>query len=898
MADGVGVACFLQHDALVRIASTRSMSLPSARNRNEIRSAAPVAICFGWRIDRTNRTDMPVHVSSLPRNLTSIFKAIGSLWRWFWPTVSPRTLLSNADALADSVRQRELRALRELGGYQLGSDQSVVDHVAVFKMVPVSNGGSHSSREYHLGEVGEYFRNIERTRTKRLVILGAPGAGKTILSIRLILDELHNVYYVQRRADVAVVTPIPVRINASGWDGTQDITKWIVYRLAVEHKVHPRVGNALIDRGWILPLIDGLDELSRSESGQTGNDSWASSALLLLNGSPPWNTQPMAMTCRSDEYAQLQAAGRGLRNSEVIEIQRLTPADTATLLHESLRAAPDTNESAWEPVLNSIGDPASVLSRTLTTPWMVTLTIAALRGGAQVHSDGGSSVAEDLANCTDVNAVEQYLFRSVVPAALAETATKNRPRDADASRIEGWLRNLASSVVRPHPTGSDSSDRRLPGEGAIGVDRIWTLAGAKYVNFVYWFLALAIIYLLGWLTSHIGARFIDLRPPLINFLGDAWSQMPVPSLIGMVLFVVLCLAQPRASSPFSPGLVWRRLPMIELEDVRRRRGLDHARRALWLVGTVFGFAGWLLLVVKVFWPVGVVTLPFRSWAVAVGAFFASVGIVMGIGTPFGSVAALFAWVRARFGTTYSERLAAGSTAKRLLIDDLIAGLTYCIFGAMLVGVTMAFVASNSWYQPASSFGAHGPGWWPHGIPTPEPYGYAAKMSKPSLSETIRDSIVGSVTTGLLMPLAFGLYRLSRRAYRVLAVILCASVGFAGPFIAASRGGETFSAPLGAMNVDLSYVLVTATIYGISAMVAILFATSSSFWRNIIGSLNFKMNNRFSPRPAAFLDWCHGTGILRMNGLAYEFRHLTFVDWLLQEPSLQTVSASRAGNGVV
>ena len=40
-----------------------------------------------------------------------------------------------------------------------------------------------------LKEIGPYFR---RQETRRMVVLGKAGAGKTVLAVRFVLDQLHH----------------------------------------------------------------------------------------------------------------------------------------------------------------------------------------------------------------------------------------------------------------------------------------------------------------------------------------------------------------------------------------------------------------------------------------------------------------------------------------------------------------------------------------------------------------------------------------------------------------------------------------------------------------------------------------------------------------------------------
>jgi hypothetical protein len=65
---------------------------------------------------------------------------------------------------------------------------------------------------------------------------------------------------------------------------------------------------------------------------------------------------------------------------------------------------------------------------------------------------------------------------------------------------------------------------------------------------------------------------------------------------------------------------------------------------------------------------------------------------------------------------------------------------------------------------------------------------------------------------------------------------------------------------------------------IALIVMLLVARVSG--RHLIASVMFKMSGDFPLRSARFLDWGRQTGVLRMTGIAYQFRHDTFQKWIL------------------
>ena len=90
----------------------------------------------------------------------------------------------------------------------------------------------------------------------RLLILGAPGTGKTTALLKL-AEELVV------RAKKEEQAPVPVVLNLSSWKkDTQDIEQWLVRELKVKYGVRSDIGQRWIRGGEIIPLLDGLDELA------------------------------------------------------------------------------------------------------------------------------------------------------------------------------------------------------------------------------------------------------------------------------------------------------------------------------------------------------------------------------------------------------------------------------------------------------------------------------------------------------------------------------------------------------------------------------------------------------------------------------------------------------------
>lgn len=100
----------------------------------------------------------------------------------------------------------------------------------------------------------EFFDEMNQ----RLLILGSPGAGKTI-TLLILADELLS------RAEADPTLPTPVVLNLSSWTKkTTSIEKWIVDELLERYNIPKGIADNWIKNDELLLLFDGLDEVAES----------------------------------------------------------------------------------------------------------------------------------------------------------------------------------------------------------------------------------------------------------------------------------------------------------------------------------------------------------------------------------------------------------------------------------------------------------------------------------------------------------------------------------------------------------------------------------------------------------------------------------------------------------
>ena len=111
---------------------------------------------------------------------------------------------------------------------------------------------SNSSQQASSNAIADVFCQTEG----EMLILGKPGAGKTTLLLQLasvLLDKARSNYK----------QPVPVIFNLASWVSRgSPFDTWLVEELHQRYEVSSRLGCQWIEEGRIVPLLDGLDEIS------------------------------------------------------------------------------------------------------------------------------------------------------------------------------------------------------------------------------------------------------------------------------------------------------------------------------------------------------------------------------------------------------------------------------------------------------------------------------------------------------------------------------------------------------------------------------------------------------------------------------------------------------------
>lgn len=356
------------------------------------------------------------------------------------------------DDLADAVRRQwdeEARVRRLYDPYPLPvswepADASLVDPWNVLVKQASNVGRPLSAKETKAwasgpaqlaGTDSDLSKVLLRVPTRRLVVLGGPGAGKTMLMVRLLRDLL---------ASRASGDPVPVLLPLASWNPAEtDLRTWLTDQLTIDYpalaaEVPSGTGDtplsaALLDAGLVLPILDGLDEIADSVRGQ---------AIAKINDSLLPGSQ-LVVTCRTAHYREAIGASDGvrltLRAAAGVELRALDAEAVAAFLQDDagLQA-----EERWSPVLTVLGTQAPA-GLALTTPLMVALARTIYNPRQGEHAQKLPDPAE-LCALADQDAVEEHLFDAFIHAAYRDRGDGRWT----APQAEKWLTFLARHLER------------------------------------------------------------------------------------------------------------------------------------------------------------------------------------------------------------------------------------------------------------------------------------------------------------------------------------------------------------------------------------------------------------------------------------------------------------------
>ncbi|MEW2623762.1 NACHT domain-containing protein [Streptomyces sp. NPDC048106] len=368
------------------------------------------------------------------------------------------------------------------------------------------------------GDVAEIDRLYGLVPSGRLVILGEPGAGKSIAALRLGLRLL------ERRGPT---DRVPVILPLASWDPVETgLWRWAAQRLTTEHpelSAPTGFGTVLAEEvakpERLLLILEGLDEMPAERRAV---------ALRTLNESLDEHTH-LVVTSRTDEYRNTVRRADVLSGAAAVTLQPLTVRKLSEYLRTSTRRRRADGTPQWEPVLGRIRDGddphARRLRAVLSSPLMLGLAL-----GVYGETDSDPAELLDAAAFPSRARIEKHLIAQFVPAVYTAPPDVGRPSRRRAEDAERHLSRLAQDAARHGVPGGELAWWRWYSEQAKA-------ATAVAVTLVYG----AAVALTAALPPHGTIRWwgMTLPPwgalallgvlPLLVALVDVYATEPLPA---------------------------------------------------------------------------------------------------------------------------------------------------------------------------------------------------------------------------------------------------------------------------------------------------------------------------------------------------------------------------------
>jgi hypothetical protein len=205
---------------------------------------------------------------------------------------------------------------------------------------------------------------VVQGKLPRLVLTGEMGGGKTAACVLLVVElaERH--------------TRLPVLFQLATWDPGTSVMAWMARQLpeiypAVDNTKYGRRVATILVRRHILPILDGLDEVSDTPT-----------ALKVIDDE--LSGRPFVMTCRTAEFEAANTS-HVLHQALIAELQPLRPDEVAAIFEEY--EPPDAHGPLGTLVHELNEQPDGPVAEALSTPFMVSLARATRTSAAELPPD-------------------------------------------------------------------------------------------------------------------------------------------------------------------------------------------------------------------------------------------------------------------------------------------------------------------------------------------------------------------------------------------------------------------------------------------------------------------------------------------------------------------------------
>ncbi len=399
---------------------------------------------------------------------SSIVQRVWKLWQKP-PTIGRDELLA---AVRQEVTERSQQSLHHAVLNNLMFDKHPGEKMPRLWDVEIKTGQKPSRKLNPTEKIIDAFP--ETSHLGRFLMLGMQGSGKTTSLLELASDLCD-------RAEGNSNLPMPILLDLPNWQPAQGLPNWILSEIKAKYGVIKELSQQWLQGGQLFLLLDGLDELKRSEQETCVA---ALNELKLSDG----RSQPLVVCTRMNSYKQIS---KSLKVSAAIALKPLTTEQVQNYLLAS------RSREIWENIKYDAG-----LIAVAKNPLLLNLMTLA-HEEILIHAWKRLTATKDRI---------EYLLNAYIRSQMGRQVTSKWYRagkEPTPEQTKHWLKWLAHTMTQQHHTEFSLENLPYPPLEYAGhficLGIVLTLVTVYTIFFVkFYTLNIGLIYVIFFLASAWG----------------------------------------------------------------------------------------------------------------------------------------------------------------------------------------------------------------------------------------------------------------------------------------------------------------------------------------------------------------------------------------------------------